>query len=66
MKFMASDCILGNVAVKIGDKWIAIGQCRKNEDGISYVAQIWPLKYILPRINKMEVKLRCAMLPEKF
>ena len=56
MNFMAPDCILGNVAVKLGDKWIAIGECRKNRDGILYVAQIWPLKYILPRINKMEIK----------
>jgi hypothetical protein len=56
MNFMTPDCILGNVAVKIGDKWIAIGECRKNRDGIPYVAQIWPLKYILPRINKMEIK----------
>jgi hypothetical protein len=53
---MAPDCILGNVAVKFGDKWFAIGECRKNEDGIPYVAQIWPLKYTLPRINKIEVK----------
>jgi hypothetical protein len=58
MNFMAPDCILGNVAVKLGDKWMAIGECRKDEDGIPYVAQIWPLKYILPRISKMEVKLR--------
>jgi hypothetical protein len=29
MNFMAPDCILGNVAVKLGDKWIAIGECRK-------------------------------------
>jgi hypothetical protein len=56
MNFMAPDCILGNVAVKFGDKWFAIGECRKNEDGIPYVAQIWPLKYTLPRINKIEVK----------
>jgi hypothetical protein len=58
MNFMAPDCILGNVAVKLGDKWIAIGECRKDEDSIPYVAQIWPLKYILPRISRMEVKLR--------
>jgi hypothetical protein len=56
MNFMASDCILGNVAVKLGDKWFAIGECRKDRDGIPYVAQIWPLKYILPRIHKMEIK----------
>jgi len=56
MNFMAPDCILGNIAVKLGDKWFAIGECRKTEDGIPYVAQIWPLKYILPRIHKMEIK----------
>jgi hypothetical protein len=56
MNFMAPDCILGNVAAKLGDKWIAIGECRKNRDGTPYVAQIWPLKYVLPRIHKMEIK----------
>jgi len=56
MNFMASDCILGNVAVKLGDKWFAIGECRRNRDDIPYVAQIWPLKYVLPRIHKMEIK----------
>jgi len=56
MNFMAPDCILGNVAVKLGDKWIAIGECRKDEDDTPYAAQIWPLKYVLPRIHKMEIK----------
>lgn len=56
MNFMAPDCIMGNVAVKLGDKWFAIGECRKDEDDVPYVAQIWPLKYILPKINKMEIK----------
>jgi hypothetical protein len=56
MNFMAPDCILGNLALRLGDKWFAIGECRKYEDGIPYVAQIWPLKYILPKINKMEIK----------
>jgi len=60
MNFMAPDCLLGNVAVKLGDKWIAIGQCRKNENGLPYVAQIWPLKYVLPRIRKMEIKPKFA------
>jgi hypothetical protein len=62
MNFMAPDCILGNVAVKLGDKWIAIGECRKNRDGTPYVAQIWPLKYVLPRIHKMEIKARQVLL----
>jgi hypothetical protein len=56
MNFMAPDCILGNVAVKLGEKWFAIGQCRKDRKGNPYVAQIWPLKYVLPRIHKMEIK----------
>jgi hypothetical protein len=51
MNFMTPDRILGNVAVKLGDKWFAIRECRKDED-IPYVAQIWPLKYVLPRIHK--------------
>jgi hypothetical protein len=61
MNFMAPDCVLGNVAVKLDDKWIAIGECRRNEDGIPYV-QIWPLKYVLPRIRKMEIKPKQAFL----
>lgn len=56
MNFMASDCLLGNVAVKIGDKWFAFGQCRKDEEGEPYVAEIWPLKYVLLNLSKMEVK----------
>jgi hypothetical protein len=56
MNFMAPDCILGNVALKLGAKWFAIGECRKGRDGVPYVVQIWPLKYILPRIHKMEIK----------
>ena len=58
MNFMAPDCILGNLALRVGDKWFAIGECRKDRDGVPYVAQIWPLKYILPKMSKMEVKPR--------
>jgi hypothetical protein len=60
MNFMAPDCLLGNVAVKLGDKWFAFGQCRKYEDGEPYVAEIWPLKYVLPKISKMEIKPKFA------
>jgi len=51
MNFVAPDCILGNIAVKLGDKWFAIGECRRDKDCIPYVAQIWPLKYILPHAS---------------
>lgn len=61
LNFMAPDCLLGNVAVKVGDKWFAFGQCRKDEDGEPYVAEIWPLKYVLPRISKMEINLGCTV-----
>ncbi|MEM3551461.1 MAG: hypothetical protein QXQ94_08815 [Candidatus Bathyarchaeia archaeon] len=60
MNFMARNCLLGNVVVKIGDKWFAFGQCRRDDYGEPYVAEIWPLKYVLPRIEKMEVKLKYA------
>ncbi|MGB9756272.1 MAG: hypothetical protein ACPLVJ_00615, partial [Candidatus Bathyarchaeales archaeon] len=56
INFMARDCILGNVAVKIGDKWFAFGQARKDENGEPYVAEIWPIKYVLPNLSKMEIK----------
>jgi hypothetical protein len=66
MNFVAPDCILGNVAVKLGDKWFVIGECRKYEGNIPYVAQIWPLKYILPRIDKMKIKPQTFPITSKF
>lgn len=60
MNFVARNCLIGNVVVKIYDKWFAFGQCRRDDDGELYVAEIWPLKYVLPRIEKMEVKLKYA------
>ncbi|MEM3785878.1 MAG: hypothetical protein QXZ59_00670 [Nitrososphaeria archaeon] len=60
MNFMSRNCLIGNVVVKIGEKWFAFGQCRRNDYEELYVAEIWPLKYVLPRIEKMEVKLKYA------
>jgi len=58
MNFHAPDVILGNVAVKIKDKWFAFGQCKNDIDQKEiYATEIWPLKYIIPRIKQMEIKL---------
>jgi hypothetical protein len=66
MDFYAPDVILGNIAVKLGDKWFAFGQCKNDIDEKDrYVTEIWPLKYVLPRIKQMEVKLRYVILLSK-
>jgi hypothetical protein len=62
MNFLEKDVILGNVAVKLGDRWFAFGQCRNDiEENEQYTTEIWPLKYVLPRIHQMEVKLMRAI-----
>jgi len=60
MNFHAPDVVLGNVAVKIKDRWFAFGECRNEAareplEG-QYVTEIWPLKQVLPNLSKMEVK----------
>jgi len=65
MNFYAPDVVLGNVAVKIRDRWFAFGECinqsaRESQEG-QYVTEIWPLKYVLPNLLQMEVKLRYAI-----
>jgi len=62
MNFYAPDIVLGNVAVKIHDRWFAFGECinqgaRESQEG-QYVTEIWPLKYVLPQLRQMEVKPR--------
>jgi len=58
MNFYAPDVVLGNVAVKIHDKWFAFGQCRNDDWVGECVTEIWSLKYVLPNLRYMEVKLR--------
>jgi hypothetical protein len=58
LNFQEPDIILGNIALKIDDKWFAFGQCKNDADEGSCVTQIWPLKYVIPRIQKMEVNPR--------
>jgi hypothetical protein len=57
LNFQAPDVILGNVVVKIGDKWFAFGQCKNDQDAGPYVNEIWSLKYVLTRLPKMKIKL---------
>ena len=66
MNFYAPDVVLGNVAVKISDRWFAFGECinesARNSQEEPYVSEIWPLKYVLPNLHQMEVKIRYAIL----
>jgi len=56
MNFHAPDVILGNLAVKIIDRWFAFGQCKNDIDQKEiYATEIWPLKFILPNMKKIEV-----------
>lgn len=72
--FLASDAFLGNVAVKILDKWFAIGECVNCGISSPYkyppdclqefdsicITKLWSPFYVLSKIEKMEVKLKCA------
>lgn len=57
MNFQEPDNILGNVIVKIRDRWFAFEECT-NDPGAAgpLITQIWPLKYVLPRIRQMETR----------
>jgi len=62
MNFYAPDVILGNLAVKIIDKWFAFGQCKNDIDQKEiYTTEIWPLKYVLPRVKQMLIKPRFSL-----
>jgi len=61
MNFYAPDVVLGNVAVKINGRWFAFGECRNENPEEQFVTEIWPLKYVLPKMRQMEVKLRYAV-----
>jgi len=58
MNFYASDVILGNVAVKIDDKWFAFGECRNEGKFEQYITEIWPLSFVLSDLQSKEVQLR--------
>lgn len=57
--------VLGNVVVKLGEKWFAFGTCKNDSDEGFQVTEIWPLKYVLPRIWKMEAKLSCTCMVKR-
>ena len=63
MNFHAPDVILGNLAVKLKDKWFAFGQCKNDIDQKEeiYATEIWPLRYVIPRLNLSEVKPRFSI-----
>jgi len=65
MNFCAPGMVLGSIAVRIRDKWFAFGECRnegarESEEG-HYVTEIWSLKYVLPNLRQLKVKLRYAI-----
>ena len=65
MNFHAPDVILGNLAVKIKDKWFAFGQCKNDIDQKEiYATEIWPLKFILPNMKKIEVSPKFSIYIE--
>lgn len=61
MDFYAPDILNGNLTVKIRDKWFAFGDCRNENTKEQYPTEIWPLKYVLPNLRQLEVKLRYAI-----
>ena len=67
MNFYAPDVILGNLAVKIKERWFAFGQCKNDIDQKEiYATEIWPLKYIVVHMSHIEVKLRVSISVSKF
>ena len=66
MNFHAPDVILGNLAVKIKDRWFAFGQCKNDIDQKEiYATEIWPLKDVLVGLKCNEIKLRFSISIEK-
>ena len=61
MNFQAADVILGNVAVKIKDRWFAFGQCKNDSEAGPYVMDIWSLKHVLTNLKKMEATIRYVL-----
>lgn len=59
--FDAEDVILGNVVVKIDDKWFAIGECRNEDWGETSITEIWPLKYVISNLNRLQVQLKYSV-----
>lgn len=74
--FTAPDAFLGNVAVRVEDKWFAVGECRncstpfpfEESDEFSLesanicIMKIWSPFYVLSRIEHMEVQLEYAKI----
>jgi len=66
MNFYAPDVILGNLAVKIKDRWFAFGQCKNDIDQKEiYATEIWPLKDVMVGLKCNEIKLRFSISIEK-
>jgi hypothetical protein len=72
--FTAPDAFLGNVTVKINDKWFAIGECTYDSSILSYtekdelivesadmrIVRLWSPFYVLSNIKRMEIQLAFA------
>lgn len=65
MNFQAEDVILGNVAVRIKDKWFAFGRCKNDPMEGQWVMDIWSLKHVLTNLRKMEITIQNAFAIEK-
>lgn len=62
MNFHAEDVVLGNVTVEIHNKWFAFGRCMNSEPDGPFVSEIWPLRYVIPKIKEMQMEPR-FMIP---
>lgn len=56
LNFQEKDVVLGNVIVRLCDRWFAFGNSRNGVAGDRCVTEIWPLRYVLPRLEKMEAQ----------
>ncbi|MGA2681870.1 MAG: hypothetical protein ABSF44_08735 [Candidatus Bathyarchaeia archaeon] len=73
--FTAPDAILGNVAVRIDDKWFAIGECKSFwsnpvwdsegeptiEPAAIWILKLWPPFYVLSNPKNKEIDLEVAL-----
>lgn len=66
MHFQEPDVIIGNVAVKIKDRWFAFGQCRNDSRAGPYVTVMWSLKYVLARIAQMEIRTVAGLTRQEY
>jgi hypothetical protein len=72
--FTAQDAFLGNIVVRIDNKWFAIGECEREtsilpwnandelmtESSIIEIIKLWPPFFLLSNVKRMEIQLAFA------